>query len=201
VIDSLLGALGHAWWAYPLLLAFCAFDAVVPMIPSETALITGGILSADGAMVLWGVIAMASIGSFLGDNLAYWIGRSAQDWTCRWITRGEKGRRGLAWAQRELNEHGGSIIIVARFIPGGRTPTMIACGVLQIPYRQFLAFDAVAAVLWGSINTLIGFIGGKAFADNAIGAFAVSFGVAAVVAGTVEVVRRVRRKKQPAEQR
>lgn len=200
-MDSLLGALGHAWWAYPLLLAFCTFDAVVPVIPSETGLITGGILSADGAMSLPLVIAMASIGSFVGDNLAYWIGRSAEDRACRWITRGEKGRRGLDWARRELDEHGGSIIIVARFIPGGRTPTMIACGILEFPYRRFLAFDAVAAVLWGSINTLIGFIGGKAFADNTIGAFAVSFAVAVAVGGAVEVAGRMRRKPEPVGQR
>lgn len=200
-MDSLLGALGHAWWAYPLLLAFCTFDAVVPVIPSETGLITGGILSAEGAMSLPLVIAMASIGSFVGDNLAYWIGRSAQEWACRWITRGEKGRRGLEWAQRELDEHGGSIIIVARFIPGGRTPTMIACGILEFPYRRFLVLDAVAAVLWGSINTLIGFIGGTAFAENTIGAFALSFGVAVAVGGAVEVVRRMRRKPEPVGQR
>lgn len=198
-MDSLLGALGHAWWAYPLILGFCTFDAVVPMLPSETALITGGILSAQGAMSLPLVIVMASIGSFLGDNLAYWIGHSAQGWARRWITRGDKGRRALDWAHRELTEHGGSIIIAARFIPGGRTPTMIACGILQFPYRQFLAFDAVAAALWGGINTLIGYLGGQAFADNAIGAFAVSFGVAFVVAVGVEAVRRARRRSQPTE--
>jgi membrane-associated protein len=198
-MDSLLDALGHAWWAYPLLLVFCLFDAVVPIIPSETGLITAGILSADGAMNLPLVIVMAAVGSFVGDNLAYWIGRYARDWACRWITRGDRGRRGLEWAKRELTEHGGSIIIVARFIPGGRTPTMIASGILEFPYRRFLVFDAIAAVLWGGMNTLIGFIGGKAFAENTIGAFALSFGVAVAVGGAVEVVRRLRRKPQLVE--
>lgn len=40
VFDSLLDALGHAWWAYPLILILCTFDAIIPAVPSETALLT-----------------------------------------------------------------------------------------------------------------------------------------------------------------
>lgn len=194
MFDSLLDALGHAWWAYPLILVFCTFDAVVPVLPSETAMITAGILAADGSMMLGWVIAMAAIGAFLGDNIAYWIGRSAQGWARRWIARGEKGRRSLDWAHRELEQHGGSLVIAARFIPGGRTATMIACGVLHFPYRRFLAFDAAGAVLWATINTLIGYVGGRAFADNTLAAFALSFGVALVLAAAIELIRRLRRR-------
>ena len=194
VFDSLLNALGHSWWAYPLILIFCTFDAVIPALPSETALITGGILSANGAMLLGWVIAMGAVGAFLGDNLAYWIGHSAENWARRWITRGEKGKRSLEWARRALDQYGGPLVIVARFLPGGRTATTIACGVLQFPYRQFLVFDAVGAVLWAAINTFIGYLGGQAFANNAIAAFALSFGVALAVAGVIELIRRLRRR-------
>lgn len=192
VFDSLLNALGHAWWAYPLILVSCTLDAIIPLLPSETALITGGILAANGAMLLGWVIAMAAIGAFLGDNLAYWIGRSAEDRARRWITRSEKGKRRLEWAHRNLDRHGGPVVIVARFLPGGRTATTIACGVLHFPYRQFLAFDVVGAVLWATINTLIGHLGGRAFADHPIAAFALSVGVALAVAGGIELIRWVR---------
>lgn len=194
MFDSLLAALGHAWWAYPLILAFCTFDAIVPALPSETALLTGGILAADGSMMLGWVITMGALGAFLGDNLAYWIGRSAEGRARRWITRGEKGRHRLEWAHRELDRHGGSLVIVARFIPGGRTATTVACGVLRFPYRQFLVFDAVGAVLWACLNTLIGYLGGQTFADNTLAAFALSFGVALALAGLIELIRWIRRR-------
>ncbi|MGV0791633.1 DedA family protein [Mycolicibacterium sp. XJ1819] len=197
MFDSLLDVLGHAWWAYPLILIFCTFDAVIPALPSETALLTGGILAADGAMALWGVIVMAAVGAFLGDNLAYWIGRSGERWARRLIGRGEKGRRRMDWAQAELAKHGGALVIVARFIPGGRTATTIACGVLRFPYRQFLAFDAIGAVLWATITTLIGYVGGRAFADNSLAAFLVSFGVALALGAVVESIRWLRRRRAP----
>ncbi|MGV0642915.1 DedA family protein [Mycolicibacterium sp. XJ879] len=195
MFDSVLDTLGHAWWAYPLILLFCTFDAVVPALPSETALLTGGILAADGAMVLGWVIVMATIGSFLGDNLAYWIGRSAEGRARRWIARGEKASRRLDWAQEELAKHGGALVIVARFIPGGRTATTVTCGVLHFPYRQFLVFDAVGAVLWATVNTLIGYLGGRAFADNTLAAFILSFGVALSLAGAIELIRWLRRRR------
>lgn len=95
MFDSLLDALGNSWWAYPLILASCTFDAILPLLPSETALLTGGILAANGSMLLGWVIVMAAIGAFVGDNLAYAIGHSADDFARRWITRGEKGS--AAW--------------------------------------------------------------------------------------------------------
>ncbi|MGV0836310.1 DedA family protein [Mycolicibacterium thermoresistibile] len=192
MLDSLLDTLGQAWWSYPLILLFCLFDAVIPALPSETAMITGGIIASSGAMSLGGIIVMAAVGAFLGDNLAYWIGRSAEGWARRWITRGEKGRRGLRRAEVAVRRHGGSLIIAARFIPGGRSATMIASGVLKFPYRQFLLFDAVGAALWAAVNTLIGYLGGRAFADNTWAAFALSFGIALAVAGGVELTRWLR---------
>ncbi|OBA78292.1 hypothetical protein A9W99_24540 [Mycobacterium sp. 1164966.3] len=189
MFDWLLDALGHSWWAYPLILGFCTFDGIFPVLPGETTLITAGILAANGAMLLGWVITMGAVGGFLGDNIAYWIGRSAEGWAHRWITRGEKGKRGLEWAHRELDRHGGSLVVAARFVPGGRTAMTIACGVLDFPYRQFLAFDAVGAILWAIVNTMIGFVGGRAFADNTVAAFATSFAVALTLAGIIELSR------------
>ncbi|MCV7078577.1 DedA family protein [Mycobacterium szulgai] len=192
MFDSLIGTLGHSWWEYPVILLFCTLDAVLPILPSETVLLTGGILAADGSMALGWVMAMGATGAFVGDNIAYGIGHSAEDWARRWITRGETGERALRWAHRELERHGGPLVIVARFIPGGRTATTIACGVLEFPYRQFLVFDAIGAVLWGILNTMIGFIGGHAFADNHLLAFAASFGVGLALAGVFELLRWMR---------
>lgn len=194
MFDSLLDALGNSWWAYPLILASCTFDAILPLLPSETALLTGGILAANGSMVLGWVIVMAAIGAFVGDNLAYAIGHSADDFARRWITRGAKGQRSLDWAHRELDRHGGPLVIVARFLPGGRTATTIACGVLDFPYRQFVLFDAIGAVVWATLNTLIGYVGGNAFADNTVAAFAVAFGTALALAGIIELIRWIGRR-------
>ncbi|CAM2881469.1 hypothetical protein BST27_24225 [Mycobacterium intermedium] len=201
MFDSLLDTLGRSWWEYPLVLAICGFDAVIPVLPSETVLLTAGILAADGSMVLALVIGMAAIGGFLGDNLAYAIGNSADERVHRWFARGRKRKARLEWAQRELDRHGGPLVMVARFVPGGRTATTVSCGMLDFPYRTFLVFDAIGSVLWATLNTGIGFVGGHAFEDRPFVAFAVSFTVALALGGSIELFRRMRRQTRAQQAR
>lgn len=195
MFDSLVGLLSGAWWSYPLLAGVCLADAVLPVMPSEASLITCGITAGTGGLVLPLVVLAAFVGAWLGDNLSYTIGDSAEGWARRWVVRGEKGRRGLAWAERALDRHGGSLLVVARFVPGGRTVTTIGCGVLGYPRTLFMTYDAVGALVWSLVNALTGYLGGQAFADRTYAAFAVSFGVAAAVAVAIEVVRRLRARR------
>jgi membrane protein DedA with SNARE-associated domain len=53
------------------------------------------------------------------------------------------------WARAQLRHSGAWIIIVTRFIPGGRTATTYISGTLDMPWkRRFLPADATAAILW-----------------------------------------------------
>ena len=40
------------------------------------------------------------------------------------------------------------ILVVCRFIPGGRTAVTLSCGLIGYPRRRFVAATAVAAVVW-----------------------------------------------------
>ena len=99
-----------------------ALDAIFPVLPSETAVIALGVAaagSADPRIVL--LIACAAAGAFLGDNLSYLIGRRFGPWAERRFFASGKGARSRAWAERALHRFGMQMIIVCRFIPGGRT--------------------------------------------------------------------------------
>src|SRR5262249_17215887 len=64
------------------------------------------------------------------------------------FARGERARASLAWAERQLRERGGELIVIARFIPAGRTAVTLSAGILRYPYRRFIVFDAAAALFW-----------------------------------------------------
>ncbi len=57
------------------------------------------------------------------------------------------------------------VIIVSRFIPGGRTAVTLTCGIIGYERRRFVA-TAVAAVIWALYAFFIGRLGGKAFEDS-----------------------------------
>lgn len=153
-------------WTYPAIVAAVAFDSLLPIAPGETVMITAGVLAADGDLNLLLVICAGMAGSLLGDNLSYGLGASLGRRAERRIFSSSKARERVDWARRQLRRRGAVIIIVARFVPGGRTATTFSAGALDMPWRRFLAIDAVAAVLWATYVALLGYFGGETFEQS-----------------------------------
>ena len=193
-------------WAYAIVLALALLDAVVPIVPSEAAVITAGVVAATGGMNLELVILAAAVGAFLGDNTAYLLGYRFGPRARKKLFRGKKSQRSLEWADRQLNKRGGELIAVARFIPGGRTAVTLSAGTLHFPWRRFAVFDVIAAVLWAVYAALLGFFGGQAFEGAAWKGLLVALVTGLALTGVIEVVRwllkrRQNRRTQPLEVR
>jgi membrane protein DedA with SNARE-associated domain len=193
-------------WIYLALLVLAALDGVVPLVPSETAVITAGVFAATGEPNVILVVAAAALGAYTGDHVSYFIGWFARD---RWgrrrqarpgppegrVARGRAGSRrrvALDWARRTLAKRGGLVLVVARYLPGGRTAVTLTTGAVGYPLRLFSSFDALGAVSWGLYCTLIGYLGGKAFEHNPVAGLLLGFGVAVSTTILVELVRRYR---------
>jgi membrane protein DedA with SNARE-associated domain len=176
-------------WAYAVLLLLALLDALVPVVPSETAVITAGVVAAGGDLQLGLVIAAAAAGAFLGDNLAYLIGNRFGRRVAARFFRGEKARKRIDWTENQLERRGGEMIVVARFIPGGRTAVTLSAGTLGFPWRRFALFDALAAVGWALYASLLGYFGGQAFEDAPWKGLLIALGTGFAIAGLVELVR------------
>jgi membrane protein DedA with SNARE-associated domain len=183
-------------WAYVVIFLFAYLDALVPIVPSETAVITAGVVAADGDLSLAVIIPAAAAGAFLGDNTAYLLGRRFGTRATERFFRGERARRRIEWADEQLQERGGELILIGRFIPGGRTAVALSSGTLRYPWRRFVLFDAAAALLWASYSALIGYYGGKTFEGpwGLLLALAIAF----AVAGAIELTRWLLRRRRKA---
>ena len=170
-----------------------ALDAVFPALPGETAVIALGVATAGSTDPRIAVlVGCAAAGAFLGDCLCYLLGRRFGPAVRRRFFTTEKGSRASAWAERSLDRFGLPLIIVCRFIPGGRTAVTLSCGLTGYPARRFTAAAAVAAVIWALYAFLIGRIGGRAFADNPLAGLAIAFGASVAISAVIEAVRRLR---------
>jgi membrane-associated protein len=169
-----------------------ALDAVFPVLPSETAVIALGVAtagSADPRIAL--LVACAAAGAFLGDNLCYLLGRRFGPAVERRFFASEKGARRRQWAERSLQRFGMQLIIVCRFIPGGRTAVTLSCGLVGYPRRRFVIATAIAAVIWACYAFFIGRLGGKAFEDRPWIGLVVAFGITVAVSLVIEAIRRI----------
>ena len=121
-----------------------ALDALLPWLPSESVIIALGAVTAGSTDPRIGVlVVLAALGAFLGDNAAYLVGRRFGPAVDRRLFSGEKGARRRAWAERSLGHYGMRVIILCRFIPGGRTAVTLTCGVIGYPRRRFVTATAV----------------------------------------------------------
>lgn len=175
-------------------------DAVLPVLPSETVLIAFGVATAGSSDPrIFLVVACAAAGAFAGDNLSYLIGWRFGPWATRRFFSGEKGNARRDWAERSLARFGMGLIIVCRFIPGGRTAVTLCCGLVRYSWHRFVIAVAVAAVVWASYAFLAGRVGGRAFEHRPVAGFAVAFGGALLVSGIVELARRVIARRRRAD--
>ena len=85
------------------------------------------------------------------------------------------------------------LIIVARFIPGGRTAVTFSCGFTHaMRWRRFIVADVIAGVLWASYAALLGYWGGKRFEDQPWKGLLIAFAIAVAASAVIELARRLR---------
>jgi membrane-associated protein len=180
-----------------------ALDAIVPILPSETVVIALGVATAgstDPRIAI--LVLLAAAGAFAGDNLAYFIGRRFAPFAERRFFAGERGAHRRHWAVQTLDRFGGRLIVLCRFIPGGRTAVTVTCGIVGYERKRFVVATAVAAIIWASYAYFLGRLGGAAFEGRPWAGFLVAFGAALLLSAVVEAVRRVRarraRRREPA---
>jgi membrane protein DedA with SNARE-associated domain len=187
------------WWFLLVILVIAYLDSVIPVVPSETCVILGGIAAGLGAYNLLWVIGAGALGAALGDNTAYLLGQKAGPWIERRYARTDKGTRRLQWAHEQLERRGAMLLITARFIPGGRTVITLSSGITHQPWRRFALADAAAGLIWATYAGTLGFIFGDQFKDDHATAFWLAFATALSVTAIIELIRWIRhRSKAPA---
>jgi membrane-associated protein len=196
LLNGLANQLSGEWWSYLLVFGLAFADVLFPLVPSETTVITAGVLASQGDMHLSLIILAGGAGAVAGDNTAYLLGHYFEQPLRRRLFSSDRAQARIKWAERQIQERGGQLIVVARFIPGGRTVVTFASGWLEMRWRRFIAFDVIAGAVWASYAALLGYFGGKAFENAAWKGLLLAFGIALAVTGGVEAVRWVRRKRR-----
>lgn len=195
MFDWLTHEVSQSAITYPVLSFAAATDVLIPLIPSETIVITASVLAAQGELLIWLIVPAVALGAFVGDNLCYWLGRRVGDPIADRVFDGDEGQARLKWAEEALRRRGAILIGIGRFIPGGRTATTFAAGTLEMPYRQFLVADAIAASLWALYVSMLGYLGGETFKDSLWLPLAASFAAAMAVGGGFEIWRRLQSRR------
>jgi membrane-associated protein len=193
IFDFVQGALSSPWGLVALA-AVAAIDGFFPVVPSESLVVTAGVFAAAGHQSLPLVVVAAALGAFTGDHVSYVVGRRAGDRVTARLRPGTRRSAAFGWAAKVLAERGATVIVVARYVPGGRTAVTLTAGAVRHPLSSFSLFDGIAAASWATYAALVGFLGGAAFQDQPFKGVVLGLALALAVAGVIEAVRHLRRR-------
>src|SRR5271167_452525 len=125
-------------------------------LPGDSLLITAGIFSYTGVIPLKWLLLPVMLCAIAGDQIGYWIGRSAGAALYRREDSFFFRRSHLQRAHEFYEKYGGRAVILARFVPIVRTFCPPVAGAAQMKYSTYLAYDIVGGIVW--IGTML--IGG-----------------------------------------
>jgi len=156
-MDTLVDFLLNFYGPTPYLLIFgvllaCGFG--IPL-PEDVVLFAGGLLSYYGVSNLWIMIVVSMLGVLIGDSVIFYLGaKYGRRLTKKWFFHKLLPDDRLNAVQKKLHDQGNKVIFAARFMPGLRAPIFFSAGTLHLPYRVFLFYDGMAALL--SVPAILG---------------------------------------------
>jgi membrane protein DedA with SNARE-associated domain len=128
-------------------------------LEGETILVLGGFAAYSGYLDLGWVMVSGFTGSFLGDQLYYFVARK---WGNKVLNRFPSWRAGIARALRLLEKYDVAFILSFRFIYGVRSVSSVAIGLSSVPPHRFLPYNCIAAAVWAVCVAGLGYVFGEA---------------------------------------
>ncbi len=137
-------------------------------LPGDSLLFAAGVVAGLGSLQLQWLIPVLVIAAFCGDNVGYFLGRSAGP---RIFSRPKSRFFNPQHIQRThefYEKYGARAIVYARFVPIVRTCTPFIAGVAGMKYSRFILVSLLGGIGWITLMTLLGYQLGrvKFVADN-----------------------------------
>ncbi|MBA3645675.1 MAG: VTT domain-containing protein [Gemmatimonadaceae bacterium] len=117
-------------------------------LPGDSLLVTAGLLGAAGYFNVYTLAPLLTLAAICGNSTGYFIGHSTGP---RIFSRDDSllfNKKHAIRAREFYEKHGRKTIILAQFMPIIRTFSPVVAGVGGMPFRTFLTFNAIGAVLW-----------------------------------------------------
>ncbi|MGH7046111.1 MAG: DedA family protein [Stellaceae bacterium] len=179
----------HGSWFYLIAFIWTFFEG-------ETIVVFAGFAAAQGVIDPLLVLAACGLGSFVGDQSWFWVGRHFGP---RLLDRFPRWRAGVDAALRWLERYNTGFILLFRFIYGVRNFSSFAMGMSAVPSRRFLVLNFLAAALWAAGFVSVGYFLGHALhavlGDYARSVSLMMLGAFVVIAWGIGLVHRVHRRR------
>jgi membrane protein DedA with SNARE-associated domain len=188
-----LGELERIWTEWGHLAYVGAF--IWSFFEGETFVIVAAALGhAKGLVDPWILMVTVWIGSFLGDQCWFFLGRR---YGARVVRRIPSAEAKIARAIGFVERYGAAFILSFRFAYGIRNVASVACGMTTMSYPYFAVLNFIAAGIWAASFTAAGWFLAAAFGPERVGWVLGGLGLFVIIGLIVKA--RLGRKQQAAQ--
>jgi len=166
VLHSLVALWFHLslQWGYAGVFLCMAIESTVFPLPSEVVIPPAAYWASQGHMHFWGVVAAATLGSWAGSALSYWVARGVgRPLILRY------GRYVLItepkWLLAEgwINRYSAGGIFFSRLLPVVRHLVSLPAGAARMTFGVFTTMTLAGSLLW---STVLAWFGARVLADE-----------------------------------
>src|SRR5260370_15947401 len=149
------------------------------------------------------IIAAATCGAIIGDNIGFWIGREGGYRVLRRYGRyiGLNERK-LKVGIYMFRRHGGKVVFFGRFGAVLRAWAAFLAGVNRMKWGRFLLFNALGGIIWATLYGLGGYLLGKNIDRlvGPVGTVTIVLAAIIIIATLIFVWRNERQLEEQAEE-
>lgn len=150
----------YGYWAVGA--ALLLENAGIP-VPGESMLLLASFLAySEHALRLPWIIVVATIAATLGDNVGFALGYyGGRPLLLRYQSVFRIKAATISRGETLFAKYGAVTVFFARFVFGMRVIAGPMAGVLRMPWRKFLIFNFLGAVVWVTVISFVGYLFGR----------------------------------------
>ncbi|HVL83197.1 MAG TPA: VTT domain-containing protein [Pseudonocardia sp.] len=178
-------------WLLPVLAVLVAVDGPLPMLPTETLLLSASTVAfgSHDVPILVGLFVAALVGSAAGDLLVFGLGRGSR----RWWQRRDAACALTRWVHGHLLLRPGTALVGARFVPGGRLVSTAAAGRAGLSLARFVPWSVASSAMWSCYMLAIGLLIGPVTGGAPVASLVAGVAIGVLTAGGFALFQGVRR--------
>jgi len=180
-------------WSYIFLFGIVFFECAGMPLPGFSVALLAAALAGQGELSFWPVFGLTLTGATLGGMLGYLIGlRGGRNLIERYGRYIFITAHRLTCAEQQFHRHGYKAVLLGRYLPFLCFLAGIISGITRLPYRRFLVYNFVGALLWSTSHLTLGYFFGRSLQllSETLNNFFMLVVLLSLVVGITFIIRR-----------
>jgi len=151
-------------WGYAGIFGLMAIESTVFPLPSEVVIPPAAYWAEQGRFHFWGVVIAATLGSWAGSALSYWVARSlGRPLIIRYGKYVLVPEKKWELAENWIDRYSWGGVIFARLLPVVRHLVSLPAGAARMPFGRFSAMTLAGSFVW---STVLAWFGAKVLSQE-----------------------------------